>query len=62
MKKWMGIILMLILDLGCGIPTEFANIKKGDTVVDLGSGAGNDCFVARALTGSTGKVIGYRHD
>jgi len=46
------------LGLGCGIPTEFANIKKGDTVVDLGSGAGNDCFVARALTGSTGRVIG----
>lgn len=46
------------LGLGCGIPTEFAGIKKGDTVVDLGSGAGNDCFVARALTGSTGKVIG----
>jgi arsenite methyltransferase len=46
------------LGLGCGIPTEFARIKKGDTVVDLGSGAGNDCFVARALTGSTGRVIG----
>jgi len=46
------------LGLGCGIPTEFANIRKGDTVVDLGSGAGNDCFVARALTGSDGKVIG----
>lgn len=46
------------LGLGCGIPTEFAKIKKGDTVVDLGSGAGNDCFVARALTGSTGKIIG----
>lgn len=46
------------LGLGCGIPTEFAKIKKGDIVVDLGSGAGNDCFVARALTGSTGKVIG----
>ena len=46
------------MGLGCGIPTEFANIKKGDTVVDLGSGAGNDCFVARALTGETGKVIG----
>ncbi len=46
------------LGLGCGIPTEFANIRKGDTVVDLGSGAGNDCFVARALTGSAGKVIG----
>lgn len=46
------------LGLGCGIPTEFANIRKGDTIVDLGSGAGNDCFVARALTGSTGRVIG----
>jgi arsenite methyltransferase len=46
------------LGLGCGIPTEFAGIKTGDTVVDLGSGAGNDCFVARALTGETGRVIG----
>ena len=46
------------LGLGCGLPTEFAKIKKGDTVIDLGSGAGNDCFVARALTGETGKVIG----
>jgi arsenite methyltransferase len=46
------------LNLGCGIPTEFAMIRKGDIVVDLGSGAGNDCFVARALTGETGKVIG----
>jgi arsenite methyltransferase len=46
------------LNLGCGIPTEYANIKTGDTVIDLGSGAGNDCFVARALTGETGKVIG----
>jgi arsenite methyltransferase len=46
------------LGLGCGLPTEFAQIKKGDTVVDLGSGAGNDCFVARAITGETGKVIG----
>jgi arsenite methyltransferase len=46
------------LGLGCGIPTEFAKIRTGDTVIDLGSGAGNDCFVARALTGETGKVIG----
>jgi arsenite methyltransferase len=46
------------LGLGCGIPTEFAQIRKGDTVIDLGSGAGNDCFVARALTGESGKVIG----
>lgn len=46
------------LGLGCGLPTEFAHIKKGDTVVDLGSGAGNDCFVARQLTGEAGHVIG----
>lgn len=46
------------LGLGCGLPTAFAKIKKGDTVIDLGSGAGNDCFVARHETGATGKVIG----
>jgi ubiquinone/menaquinone biosynthesis C-methylase UbiE len=45
-------------NLGCGIPTEYAQIKAGDIVVDLGSGAGNDCFVARALVGETGMVIG----
>ena len=46
------------LGLGCGLPTQFAQIKSGDTVVDLGSGAGNDCFVARAETGERGRVIG----
>ncbi len=46
------------LALGCGIPTDFARIKPGDTVVDLGSGAGNDCFVARSITGEKGRVIG----
>jgi len=46
------------LGLGCGLPTQFAQIKTGDVVIDLGSGAGNDCFVARAETGETGKVIG----
>lgn len=46
------------LKLGCGLPTEYAKIKPGDIVVDLGSGAGNDCFVARHETGETGKVIG----
>lgn len=46
------------LGLGCGLPTEFALIKPGHVVVDLGSGAGNDCFVARAMTGVTGEVIG----
>ena len=46
------------LGLGCGIPTQFANIKEGNSVLDLGSGAGNDCFVARAIVGETGKVTG----
>lgn len=46
------------LGLGCGLPTEFAQIEPGHTVLDLGSGAGNDCFVARAAAGETGKVIG----
>ncbi|MBT3423578.1 MAG: arsenite methyltransferase [Bacteroidetes bacterium] len=46
------------LHIGCGIPTEFIGIKKGDVVLDLGSGAGNDCFLAHHLTGDAGKVIG----
>lgn len=46
------------LNLGCGIPTQYAGIKTGDSVLDLGSGAGNDCFVARALVGETGRVTG----
>lgn len=46
------------LGLGCGLPTQFAKIKKGDTIIDLGSGAGNDCFIARSETGEDGKVIG----
>ena len=46
------------LGLGCGLPTQFAKIQKGDTVIDLGSGAGNDCFVARHETGAEGKVLG----
>lgn len=46
------------LGLGCGLPTQFAKIKEGDVVIDLGSGAGNDAFVARHETGETGKVIG----
>ena len=46
------------LGLGCGLPIQFAKIEKGNTVIDLGSGAGNDCFVARHETGVEGKVIG----
>jgi arsenite methyltransferase len=46
------------LGLGCGLPTEFAKIKTGDTVIDLGSGAGNDAFIARKIVGDNGKVLG----
>lgn len=46
------------LGLGCGLPTEFAKMKEGDVVVDLGSGAGNDAFIARKIVGASGKVIG----
>jgi arsenite methyltransferase len=46
------------LGLGCGLPTQYAGIQKGDVVIDLGSGAGNDCFVARNETGEDGRVIG----
>ncbi len=53
-----GYVTEADLGLGCGLPTEYAQIKAGDTVLDLGSGAGNDCFVARSIVGDTGKVIG----
>ena len=53
-----GYVAAADLGLGCGLPTEFAKIKEGDTVVDLGSGAGNDCFIARSIVGDRGKVIG----
>jgi arsenite methyltransferase len=46
------------LGLGCGTPTAFAELKEGMTVLDLGSGAGIDCFIASKYVGSTGKVIG----
>jgi SAM-dependent methyltransferase len=57
-SKLPGYVADADLDLGCGLPTEFAQIKPGDTVVDLGSGAGNDCFIARSIVGETGRVIG----
>ena len=46
------------LGLGCGLPTQYAGINLGDVVVDLGSGAGNDVFVARSIVGEKGSVIG----
>lgn len=46
------------LGLGCGLPTQFAHFQEGQTVLDLGSGAGNDCFIARREVGASGKVLG----
>lgn len=46
------------LGLGCGLPTEYAKMKEGDVVIDLGSGAGNDAFIARRIVGEKGKVLG----
>lgn len=57
-SKLEGYVADADLGLGCGLPTAFAQIKPGHVVVDLGSGAGNDAFVARSIVGNTGKVIG----
>jgi SAM-dependent methyltransferase len=46
------------LKLGCGVPTDYAAISEGDTVIDLGAGAGNDAFVVRSIVGDHGQVIG----
>lgn len=46
------------LGVGCGVPTKSININEGDTVLDLGCGAGNDCFIARGMVGDKGHVIG----
>lgn len=53
-----GYVAEADLNLGCGLPVPVAGIRRGDTVLDLGSGAGNDVFVARAVVGSEGRVIG----
>ena len=47
-----------ILGVGCGAPINFAELKEGETVVDLGSGAGIDVFLASKKMHNTGKVIG----
>lgn len=57
-SKFEGYVADADMGLGCGIPTEHAGIKEGDTVLDLGCGAGNDVFVARTKVGDEGKVIG----
>ena len=57
-KKLEGYFPSADLGLGCGTPTEFAVIKAGDTVIDLGSGAGIDCFIAQVKVGEKGNIIG----
>ena len=57
-SKLDGYVVDADMGLGCGIPTEHAGIKDGDTVVDLGCGAGNNVFVARLKVGKSRKVIG----
>ena len=47
-----------VLGVGCGSPTRFADINEGNTIVDLGSGAGIDVFLAANIVEETGKVIG----
>jgi arsenite methyltransferase len=46
------------MGLGCGTPLSFAQLRQGDTVLDLGSGGGIDCFLAASQVGPTGKIIG----
>ncbi|MEM6782461.1 MAG: arsenite methyltransferase [Bacteroidota bacterium] len=53
-----GYAAMADLNLGCGVPTELAQIEPGHTVLDLGSGAGVDAFVARRIVGEDGAVLG----
>jgi SAM-dependent methyltransferase len=57
-SKLEGYVADADLKLGCGVPTELAGIKPGDTVVDLGSCAGNDVFISRTIVGENGNVIG----
>lgn len=47
-----------LASLGCGNPTAIASLKPGETVLDLGSGGGIDCFIAAKAVGPTGRVIG----
>ena len=53
-----GYVAEADLGLGCGLPTEVANLREGDVVLDLGAGAGLDAFVARSIVGEAGQVIG----
>ena len=53
-----GYVAAADLNLGCGLPTEHANLSPGQTVLDLGAGAGLDAFVARRIVGEEGRVLG----
>ncbi len=53
-----GYVAEADLGLGCGLPTEYANLQPGQTVLDLGAGAGLDAFVARRIVGEQGRVLG----
>lgn len=53
-----GYVAEADLQLGCGVPTDLADIHPGDAVLDLGAGAGLDAFTARHITGSEGRVVG----
>jgi len=53
-----GYVAEADLGLGCGLPTEYANLSSGQTVLDLGAGAGLDAFVARRIVGDDGRVLG----
>jgi len=53
-----GYVAQADLGLGCGIPTDYARLSEGDVVLDLGSGAGNDVFIASKSVGNSGKVVG----
>lgn len=57
-KSVEGYVADADLGLGCGLPTEHAGLRAGDTVLDLGAGAGVDAFVARRLVGEAGQVYG----
>ena len=53
-----GYVAEADLGLGCGLPVEHAGLQPGQTVLDLGSGAGLDAFIARRIVGAEGRVIG----
>jgi len=53
-----GVVADSNLGLGCGVPTQYANLRPGETVLDLGSGAGIDVFLAAQEVGDSGRVIG----